>query len=40
MDSCFRIDTTDIKGDNSDLKSIGWMPRYTVEDTLKEMSGD
>jgi GDP-mannose 4,6-dehydratase len=40
MDSCFRIDTTDIKGDNSKLKSIGWEPRYTVEDTLNEMGQD
>ena len=40
MDSCFRIDTTDIKGDNSDLKSIGWEPTYSIEDTLKEMGED
>ena len=40
MDSCFRSDTTDIKGDNSDLKSIGWEPTYSIEDTLREMSRD
>jgi GDPmannose 4,6-dehydratase len=40
MDSCFRSDTTDIKGDNSDLKSIGWAATYTIEDTLREMGGE
>jgi GDPmannose 4,6-dehydratase len=40
MDSCFRSDTTDIKGDNSDLKSIGWEPKYTIEDTLREIGGE
>jgi len=40
MDSCFRTDTTDIKGDNSDLKSIGWELKYTIEDTLREMGGE
>ena len=40
MDSYFRNDTTDIKGDNSDLKSIGWAPTYTVEDTLREIGSD
>lgn len=38
MDSCFRNEITDIKGDNSDLKSIGWKAKYTIEDTLREMS--
>jgi GDP-mannose 4,6-dehydratase len=37
MDCCFRNEITDIKGDNSSLKSIGWQPTYTIEDTLREM---
>ncbi len=37
MDSCFRNEITDIKGDNSALKSIGWEPKYTIEETLREM---
>lgn len=37
MDSCFRNDITDIKGDNTALKSIGWFPKYSIEDTLREM---
>jgi GDP-mannose 4,6-dehydratase len=37
MDSCFRSDITDIKGDNSTLKSIGWVQKYSIEETLREM---
>ena len=37
MDSCFRNDITDIKGDNSALKSIGWIQKYGIEETLREM---
>lgn len=37
MDSCFRNEITDIKGDNSSLKSIGWKQNYSVEEILKEM---
>ena len=32
MDSCFRNEITDIKGDNSALKSIGWSPKYNIEE--------
>ena len=37
MDSCFRNEITDIKGDNSALRSIGWEPTYSVEEILREM---
>jgi GDP-D-mannose dehydratase len=37
MDSCFRNEITDIKGDNSALKSIGWIQKYGIEETLREM---
>lgn len=37
MDSCFRNEITDIKGDNSALKSIGWSPTYNIEEILREM---
>lgn len=38
MDSCFRNEITDIKGDNTTLKSIGWTQKYTIEEILREMS--
>jgi GDP-mannose 4,6-dehydratase len=38
IDSCFGNEITDIKGDNSNLKSIGWKSLYTIEDILREMS--
>ena len=40
MDSCFRNEITDIKGDNASLKSIGWTQSYSIEETLREMRNE